>query len=387
MLCLEGRDNDNDSTSSKNCSIRVYFQWNKKSDVLQMRTRIAGVSPSTNDLEKPCLMMVEIPLTSPAIAASTCNLTGHLASLSAESIINIFSYRLKEVSGRARLHYPDFDRLCTVEIPGSSPLTSLSFTGNFISASGVGKVHVIQVYKVDKPWSPSFASLGKQSSSTGIPRVGTGGFGGVRSCSSVSNRSSSPVDKSKQHFDHSNKITYDPCDECVTVHLPSITKANRKRTGNLAVAEEYSTEIIVNKSRIIFSSTMSTIDVKDILRLSLPSQQPNDKVLDTILYPIRIKDKLGGVACVIGMSKEALVYHLSIRELCRPVRITNYSFTAPLVSFSFDSIFFHALTESGLETYTSRSICYALQDQEGFETFRNVSFGFYYFVETKLHHK
>lgn len=84
-------------------------------------------------------------------------------------------------------------------------------------------------------------------------------------------------------------------------------------------------------------------------------------------------DKLGGVACIIGLSKEAMLYHLSTKEKRQPVRIATYTFTAPLVTFTFDSLFFHALTESGLETYTSRSLYYALQDHEGFERFRNVS--------------
>ncbi|ODN05909.1 Hermansky-Pudlak syndrome 3 protein, partial [Orchesella cincta] len=365
LLCLECRDAENGE--SKSSSIRVYFHWNKKYDAMPMRTRIAGVSPSANDLEKLVLTMVELPLTSPATAVASCNISGHLASLSAESVINIFSFRIKEVSGRGKMQYPDFDRLCTVEVPGCS-LESLSFMANFISCSGGGKVHVLKVYKSEKAWSPSMVTADKYD------------LANLKNTARNKARIDSPrlarVNKAKQNFDYSNKVTYDPNDESVTVHLPSITRANRKRAGNTVIAEEYTGEISSNKSKIIYMSSASGVTVEDVLRLSLPqttsgSSLSHDRFTDTKLYPVRIGDCLGGVTLIVGLTKEAMMYHLPTKDGCHPIRIANYAFTAPLVTFTFDSLFFHALTESGLETYTGRSLYYSLQDYEGFERYKN----------------
>ncbi|CAL8096235.1 unnamed protein product [Orchesella dallaii] len=365
LLCLECRDAENGE--SKSSSIRVYFHWNKKYDALPMRTRIAGVSPSANDLEKMVLTMVEIPLTSPATAVASCSISGHLASLSAESIINIFSFRIKEVSGRGKMQYPDFDRICAVEVPGCS-LENLSFTGNFISCAGVGKVHVLKVHKSEKAWSPSLVAADKYDLAN-LKHT-------ARSKVRVDSPRLARVNKSKQNFDYSNKVTYDPNDESVTVHLPSITRANRKRAGNTAIAEEYGGEIGSNKCKVIYMSSVSGVTVEDVLRLSLPQSTSgtsisNERFMETRLYPVRTGDFLGGVTLIVGLPKEAMMYHLPTKQGCHPVRIANYAFTAPLVTFTFDSLFFHALTESGLETYTSRSLYYSLQDYEGFERYKN----------------
>lgn len=259
----------------------MYFHWDKKYDSLPMRTRIAGVSPSAHDLEKPALTMVEIPLTSRGISVASCPLTGHLATLTSEGIVHLFSFRLKEVSGRGKMQYPDFDRLCSIEIAGFEP-ESLSFMGNFVSCTGNGKVHVLQIHKPDKSWSPSSVTTDK--------------YGMVRPRSAGQERSSSRVfprrNPSKSNFDERNKVVYDPNDDSITVHLPSITKANRKRTGNSSILEEYSSEITSNKSKIIFSSSVASIIVEDVLRVSLPgpgSTQVHEKIFETALYPVRVK--------------------------------------------------------------------------------------------------
>src|SRR5581483_7763132 len=92
-----------------------------------MRARIAGlVSPTGTEPEEDSLIMVEIPLTSPATAVAHCPLTGHIACLSAESIINIFLFRVKEVTGRIKVIYYDFDRTYAIEAPGfTQPISHL----------------------------------------------------------------------------------------------------------------------------------------------------------------------------------------------------------------------------------------------------------------------
>ena len=75
---------------------------------------------------------------------------------------------------------------------------------------------------------------------------------------------------------------------------------------------------------------------------------------------------------MIGMSSQAFVYHIPAKLDCNVVRVVTYPLTAPLVYFAFDTLFFHALTETGLETYTSRSLYYPLKEFEGFQRHKNV---------------
>ena len=83
-------------------------------------------------------------------------------------------------------------------------------------------------------------------------------------------------------------------------------------------------------------------------------------------------DAFGGTSCLVSTSKEAFLYHLPELKGSFVARVSSYAFTAPLTQFNFDSLFLHALTETGLETYSSRSLYHALKDTEGFEVYSNV---------------
>lgn len=87
-----------------------------------------------------------------------------------------------------------------------------------------------------------------------------------------------------------------------------------------------------------------------------------------------LSDTLGGISCVVGTSKEAILYFLPTNLNSYVTRVVSYHFTAPLISFAFDSLSLHALTESGLETYTFRGLWHAIKDKEGISKFHNVSF-------------
>lgn len=60
-------------------------------------------------------------------------------------------------------------------------------------------------------------------------------------------------------------------------------------------------------------------------------------------------DHLGAVALMVSQTSDAFLYHLPTKADGHILKCANYHFTAPLISFSFDSLFFHALTETGLE--------------------------------------
>lgn len=248
----------------------LFFHWEKDHGTKPMRARIAGlVSPTGAEPEDDSLMMVEIPLTSPATAITSCNLTGHIACLSAESIINIFLFRAKEVSGRVRVTYYDFDRTYSLETTGFIP-EQIYFVSNYLACMNSEKVHVFRVRKEESA-SPQFASCSAISQ--------TGGFAKTKKGSSS---------------EGTEKVVFNPRDETIKVYLPSIVRANRKRKyiTSVNISDDFQEDIHANHTKVAFSATNPGIIVEDVLRVSssnTSSGNSHSKFLELGLYPVRVK--------------------------------------------------------------------------------------------------
>lgn len=220
-----------------------------------MRARIAGlVSPTGAEPEDDSLMMVEVPLTSPATAVSSCDITGHIACLSAESIINIFLFRAKEVTGRVKVHYYDFDRTYACEVSGFVP-EKLYFLSNYLACMNSHKIHVFRLSKDESPVDGFLAQ-----------------------------------DSARRHSVQQNeKVVFDPKNESIRVYLPSILRSNRKRKSHsMELHEEFQEEINTNHTRIIFSANHTGgLKVHDVLRVGVSDN--SNKLTQIGMYPIRIK--------------------------------------------------------------------------------------------------
>jgi len=81
---------------------------------------------------------------------------------------------------------------------------------------------------------------------------------------------------------------------------------------------------------------------------------------------------VGGTLCFMATETEMLLYHLPEVEGSSVRRVTKCPFTSPLQDLLSDSSFIHALTESGIETYSSRGLAESLKDIEGFSALNNV---------------
>lgn len=229
-----------------------------------MRARIAGlVSPTGTEPEEDALTMVEIPLTSPPTAIASCNLTGHVACLSAESVVNLFLFRTKDVSGRVKAQYHDFDRTYAIEMPGFAP-TKLHFLHNYLVCMNSQKVHVIRVIK-------GRDELLQENSSVDFACY------------------HQPVLDNKWE-----KVVFDPHDEDIKVYLPSITRANRRRKhSNSGLTEEFHNDISSNHAKVIYSAVIPSITVEDALRIGISNcnSSSQSKLVEVGLYPIRVKGK------------------------------------------------------------------------------------------------
>lgn len=69
------------------------------------------------------------------------------------------------------------------------------------------------------------------------------------------------------------------------------------------------------------------------------------------------------VVCLVVTQQEGYLYYFKVHSKQEPSRlqqaacVTVYPFTAPVTAVAMESYVLHALTESGLETYTLRTGC------------------------------
>lgn len=65
--------------------------------------------------------------------------------------------------------------------------------------------------------------------------------------------------------------------------------------------------------------------------------------------------------CLVVTQQEGYLYHFNMRDVHEPSRlqqaacVTVYPFTAPVTAVAMERFVLHALTETGLETYTLRA--------------------------------
>jgi hypothetical protein len=70
---------------------------------------------------------------------------------------------------------------------------------------------------------------------------------------------------------------------------------------------------------------------------------------------------MASVVCLVATQQEGYLYYFNVHNLQEPSWlqqascVTVYPFTAPVTAVAMESYVLHALTESGLETYTLRT--------------------------------
>jgi hypothetical protein len=294
ILCLERRET---SANSSTTSVRAYFNWEKNHHSKPMKARIAGlVSPTGAEPEEDSLMMVEIPLTSPATAVTSCNLSGHLASLSAESILNIFLFRAKEATGRVKVHYFDFDRIYSLEMPGFIP-DKICFLTDFISCMNSQEIRVFRVKKEDASYTAEGTALTPAEAFAKSKPPTITSFFTEHKFSSLGKGSFSKT-TSPVSLRTGDKVVFDPKNESVKVHLNSIGRANRKRRCPSAlISEEFHDEIHLQKTKVVFTAIHPGISVEDIMRVyvnagTTASSISNSRFVQAEMYPVRVKGML-----------------------------------------------------------------------------------------------
>jgi hypothetical protein len=90
------------------------------------------------------------------------------------------------------------------------------------------------------------------------------------------------------------------------------------------------------------------------------------------------------VICLVVTQQEGYLYHFMMHDLQEPSAsqqaacVTVYPFTAPVIAVAMERFVLHALTETGLETYTLRTghqFVAALDPADNMTTVSTVQFG------------
>ena len=312
LLCVEKRDSTGPDSKKILRNVRVYFNWDTSKEGKPMRARIAGlVSPTGADPDDDTLVMVEIPTTSPTgaspppniVAAASCNILGHLATLTDSNIINIYAYKLKEVKGRAsKSQYSDFDLSYAIEMANFTPDSArIEFLADIMSVSNRTQVNVFRLTKQIRSRSRTASNESGGSLASSGRKSGMSGGGSVGMVSS--GPASLPIFPTSSKIDEGcDKVVFDPKNESVKVHMNLITRTNHKARfpdAGSGIYEEYQ-DMISDKTRVIFAANAPALSVQDLIRVHVDSGN-SASIVQVGLYPIKIKGMIITICCVVPL--------------------------------------------------------------------------------------
>ncbi|XP_072381233.1 uncharacterized protein [Diabrotica undecimpunctata] len=358
--------------------VRVYINWDSIATLQQskmtssgvslgssecgmvqpMRARIAGrVTPTTNQSELGSLEMIEVPVRRNPNFVECCQISGNLLILS-EKIINIYSFKIK-THDISKMRFVDFEELPLLIELSFAPY-HVAFCENYIACMSKDTFHLFKVYEAVK----------RETSDLNLS--------GQNDFTFVYGNNSGPVDYKKLLREEmlSNK-------EKVTVNLPTIVKENsiiHKSSPFTFSDRDISATIRPN---CILDNKNTQYRIENLIQLRLmpiliesAQRQVAEEFKSMVMKPIYIDHTLNGtkdnpekrflrsdydkclnsVVCIIATQQEGYLYNFDDKEACtnKDNCLAVYPFTAPVFKLVMEEYFLHALTETGLESYTLR---------------------------------
>ncbi|XP_050299811.1 uncharacterized protein LOC126738492 [Anthonomus grandis grandis] len=326
--------------------------------VQPMRARIAGrVTPTTNQSELGSLEMIEIPVRRNPNAIACCQVSGNLAILS-NRIINIYKFHV-QTHDISRLKFVDFEEMSfMVEL--SFLAFEIQMCENYIVAMGLDTTHMFRIlYSTE------------EDENAGLNRANT------EQDFSFLYASDEPIDFKQLKKEERNKR------DKITVNLPSIIKEN-------SLIHKHSPFTFTDKDLKAIIKPSSSLEkknqnykIQDLIQLKLVpiliennQKQVSEEFKSLALKPLYIDDHfnkksyesidaglsssyrscLNSVACMIATQQEGYLHFFGDNDtsLDKDNCIAVYPFTAPVFKIIMEDYFLHALTETGLESYTLR---------------------------------
>ncbi|CAG9815124.1 unnamed protein product [Phaedon cochleariae] len=358
--------------------VRIYINWDSIATLQQskmtssgvslglsecgmvqpMRARIAGrVTPTTNQSELGSLEMIEIPVKRNPNFIDCCQVSGNLLIMSSK-IINIYKFLIK-THDISKMRFIDFEELpLLIDIP-FIPL-HVSFCENYIACMNKESVLLFKISEVSRKDNNDFNSSGELDFT-------------------FLNANNGPIDYKKilrEEMLNNSKDKF-------IVNLPSIVKANSLIHKNNPftfsdrdmVANIRSTAPIESKSVIYKIEHLIKLKLIPIL-IESAQRQVTEEFKSMILKPLYIDQSLNrsssvketrllrsdfssclnSVVCIIATQQEGYLYYFDDADPCvdKDNCLAVYPFTAPVFKLVMEDYFLHALTETGLESYTLR---------------------------------
>ncbi|RZC40531.1 Hermansky-Pudlak syndrome 3 protein -like protein [Asbolus verrucosus] len=356
--------------------VRVYINWDSVAAMQQskmtssgvslgssecgmvqpMRARIAGrVTPTTNQSELGSLEMIEIPVKRNPNCIECCQVSGNLLILS-NRIVNIYKFQVR-THDISRMRFVDFE-----EVPLFLELTfrplQMAVCENYIACMSRDSMYMFKLNHANRD-NNELSSSGEHDFNFGYSQ-------------------DEPIDYKKIVRDEIFNVGRTK----LTVHLPSVVRDNsvvHKHSPFTFSDKDMVAKIHCNSPTEV---KLSNYEVKNLIQLRLvpilvesAQRQITEEFKCMVLKPLYIDESLNkppkecegrllksdyrkclsSVVCMVATQQEGYLHYFSETEAIEGDHcIAVYPFTAPVHKLVMEDYFLHALTETGLESYTLR---------------------------------
>ncbi|XP_021913117.1 Hermansky-Pudlak syndrome 3 protein isoform X3 [Zootermopsis nevadensis] len=369
----------------KECSYaRVYANWDVPSAVQQpMRARIAGrVTPSSAQSGPPSLEMIELPLKKAPSVIACCQTTGNLL-LAFHKTLTLYHFRVctRDIS---RLRFIDFEESGVFVDLSFSP-TSLSLAEDIIACMADKYVHVFRLGPGAKTADQSQESTDRHANGNKNNNIDSHidweeVLRGDCNTDSKLHSSSFPLRVDLPSI-VADKVTSCPGSPSGVMyrHIPfQVAPPNMSAvvwcTSPAATPWAAKSEVLhllqlqITAPQLGSSAKQTYSSACDefrslVLKPLYARKEPGNTKAVTVINPMHSKyyGDLVSTVCLVVTQQEGYLYHFNMRDVQEPSRlqqaacVTVYPFTAPVTAVAMERFVLHALTETGLETYTLRA--------------------------------
>ncbi|KAF8793533.1 Hermansky-Pudlak syndrome 3 protein like [Argiope bruennichi] len=360
--------------------VRVYFKWWIDANHQPLKVRIAGCAPVSENSHSPIktLEMVELPLDKPALCISACNKTSVLA-VSLGDIISVFCYSTK-VHSALKQTFNDFDHFLDISVP--IIVQELDVCECFFACRSDKTVHVFKIICENDEGNGEEATNDLNVDSEQCDEH----FVEWRFESCTNNGSSD------KDWDGHLKSRLHPKSFPINLHFNAVDKENEMFTGKdacefygpLLTVRGCAVDVKVNsKTFEMYPQMPSNIFAVTLLFRHFVFQENNFKLSGLQFVPFykseTLQDGLAdplnaaafklenssfllpwlnlspnsasslkAIGCFFSTSQEGFLYNLTNETQF----VSTYTYTSALKGVVLDTSLLHALTDTGLETYT-----------------------------------
>ncbi|KAK7788466.1 hypothetical protein R5R35_014523 [Gryllus longicercus] len=379
---------------------RIYANWDASPhydlSTQPMRARIAGrVTPSSAQSGTSGLEMIELPLKRLPNALACCQITGNLV-LASQMTLTLYHFQVR-THDISRLKFIDFEE-SPVGLEISFVPWKLELCENVIACMSKESLHVLRVCYGSDKWPTVEETNDTATESSEIVADDQPIDWDEISKNEKQRKASKFVPSSSKHKENVNNNNSGKSVPIVT-YLPGIMSGRNNdpcSTGGDGTYRQ-SPFIIAPPGMNVSSTSPATgwteeSRILHLLQLRIPSVPntpslqhecvPNDQFHCLVLKPLYIQDPacdvstadkhqsgghpmssvfskhLCGVVCLVTTHQEGYLYYFSMDSastmLQQAACVTVYPFTAPVSCVVLEDCLLHALTDTGLETYTLR---------------------------------